>query len=437
MILKGSQRGGAKQLAHHLLKVEENEHVEIHDIRGFMSDDLHGALKEIYAISQGTRCKQFMFSVSLNPPQTESVPVEYFEKALSDIERDLGLEGQPRAVVFHEKEGRRHAHCVWSRINTEEMKAINLPYFKLKLRDISKQLYFQHGWEMPKGLLDSAFRNRTNFTLAEWQQAKRIKEDPKVLKKLFQECWAVSDSKKAFSQVLEENGLFLARGDRRGYVAVDYNGEVFSLSKWTDVKTKQLKNRLGDPKSLPGIDEVKAQISEKMTAVLEEYIQEVKSQVEKKAEPFIQKKQAIKKHHREQRMILKQKQEKRWQKETIERSKRLPKGLKGVWYRITGKYQKIRSQNELETKHSLRRDRNEKQAIVDRQLKERQNLQKEIRHSLQGHKLEIITLRQDIGRYLEMGVGSQKILQEKLDQAQRQKSRMLRKDKDQGYEPEM
>ncbi len=437
MILKGSQRGGAKQLAHHLLKVEENEHVEIHDIRGFMSDDLHGALKEIYAISQGTRCKQFMFSVSLNPPQTESVPVEYFEKALADIERDLGLKGQPRAVVFHEKEGRRHAHCVWSRIKTDEMKAINLPYYKLKLRDISKQLYFQYGWQMPKGLLDSAFRNRTNFTLAEWQQAKRIKEDPKVLKKLLQECWAVSDGKKAFSQALEENGFYLARGDRRGYVAVDYQGEVFSLSKWADVKTKQLKNRLGDPKSLPGIDEAKAQISKKMTAVLKNYIQEVKSQIEKKKEPLIQRKQALKKHHLEQRMILKAKQEKRWQEETIERSKRLPKGLKGIWYRITGKYQKTRSQNELETKHCFRRDRDEKQTLIDRQLKEHQNLQKEIRHSLQEHKLEILNLRQDIGRYMEMGEESQKIIQEKLDQAQRQKSRTLRKDRDQGYEPEM
>ena len=108
-----------------------------------------------------------MFSVSLNPPQNESDPVEYFENALADIEKNLGLEGHPRAVVFHEKEGGRHAYCVWSRINTEEMKAVNLPHYKLKLRDISKQLYFQHGWKMPHGLLDSAFRNRANFTLAE------------------------------------------------------------------------------------------------------------------------------------------------------------------------------------------------------------------------------------------------------------------------------
>ena len=46
MILKGSQRGGAGQLARHLLKAEENEHVEVHELRGFLSEDLHGALHE-------------------------------------------------------------------------------------------------------------------------------------------------------------------------------------------------------------------------------------------------------------------------------------------------------------------------------------------------------------------------------------------------------
>lgn len=437
MILKGSQRGGAKQLASHLLKVEENEHVEIHEIRGFLSDDLHGALKEIHAISQGTRCKQFMFSVSLNPPQTEIVPVEYFEKAITDIEKDLGLEGQPRAIIFHEKEGRRHAHCVWSRIDTEEMKAINLPYYKLKLRDISKQLYFQYGWQMPKGLLDSAFRNRTNFTLAEWQQAKRIKEDPKVLKKVFQECWAVSDSRKTFSQALEENGLYLARGDRRGYVAVDYNGEVFSLSKWINVKTRELKKRLSDPKDLPSIDETKANISQKMTGVLKTYIQDVKNQLQKKVEPFIQRKQVLKKHHQEQRTVLKTKHKERWQKETIERSKRLPRGLKGIWFRLTGKYKKIRNQNEIDTKICLRRDRDEKQTLINRQLKERQNLQKEIRHVLEGHKLEIFTLRQDIARYMEMGQQSHKLIQNKKDQDRKEKDRTLKKGRDQSYGPEM
>lgn len=118
MILKASQRGGGQDLAAHLMRADENEHVSLHELRGFMADDLKGAFKEADAVSRGTKCRQFLFSLSLSPPEQERVPAEVFEKAIDRIEERLGLEGQPRAIVFHEKEGRRHAHCVWSRNRT-------------------------------------------------------------------------------------------------------------------------------------------------------------------------------------------------------------------------------------------------------------------------------------------------------------------------------
>jgi hypothetical protein len=40
MILKGSQRAGATPLAAHLLRVDENDHVEVHELRGFVANDL-------------------------------------------------------------------------------------------------------------------------------------------------------------------------------------------------------------------------------------------------------------------------------------------------------------------------------------------------------------------------------------------------------------
>ena len=62
---------------------------------------------------------------------------------------------------------------VWSRIDAETMTARNLPFFKTKLRDVSRSLYLEHGWKMPRGLMNAAARNPTNVTLAEWQRAKR------------------------------------------------------------------------------------------------------------------------------------------------------------------------------------------------------------------------------------------------------------------------
>ncbi len=271
MILKASQRSGGTQLAIHLLKTDENEHVEIHEVSGFMSDTPMEAFNEAYAISRGTKCKQFLFSLSLSPPENESVPVEIFEKAIADIENKIGLTGQARVIVFHEKEGRRHAHCVWSRIDVEKMKAINLPYFKLKLRDISRELYLEHGWQMPRGLVNSIERNPLNFNQAEWQQAKRTKQDPRAIKEAFQDCWAISDSRAAFASALEERGYYLAKGDRRGFVAVDWRGETYAVSRWVGIKTKDVKAKLGDFEKLPSVEEAKKKITKNFTVKLKQF----------------------------------------------------------------------------------------------------------------------------------------------------------------------
>ena len=224
-------------------------------VRGFLSDDLAGALMEADAISQGTRCRNFLFSLSLNPPEKESVSVETFEAAVEMAEQRLGLVGQPRAIVFHEKEGRRHAHAVWSRIDPETMTARNLPFYKQRLTELSRELYLEHGWDMPRGLLDRALRNPLNFSRAEWQQAKRAQIDPRLIKAGFQEAWSRSDNAEALQSALEEKGYFLARGDQRGVVALDWRGEAYARSRYCGVKAKDVTGRLGDAAPLPSVTE--------------------------------------------------------------------------------------------------------------------------------------------------------------------------------------
>ncbi|MEP3346294.1 MAG: relaxase/mobilization nuclease domain-containing protein [Litoreibacter sp.] len=182
MILKGSQRAGASALADHLMNERGNDHVSVLELRGFVANDLHGALSEALAISKATQCKQFMFSLSLSPPQDHIATEADFMDAADRSEDKLGLNGQPRAIVIHEKDGRRHAHVVWSRIDGDEMKAINLPHFKTKLRDLSRDLFLDHGWVLPNGLANYGNKSPLNFTLEEWQQAKRQGIDPREIK---------------------------------------------------------------------------------------------------------------------------------------------------------------------------------------------------------------------------------------------------------------
>lgn len=403
MILKGSKRSGGIALALHLLNEQDNEHIELHELRGFSADTLKGAFKEIEAISKGTRCRQYLFSLSLSPPEAECVPVEQFEKAIGRIEKKLGLEDQPRAIVFHEKEGRRHAHCVWSRIDGETMKAIDMPYFKMKLRDISKELYLEHGWKLPKGFLHKTMRDPENFTLAEYQQAKRLSEDPKALKAMFQECWAASDNKQSFMQALEDRGFYLAAGDQRGFVAVDVQGEVYSLSRWVSVRSKELQSRLGDSASLPSVSATKADLASRMTKTLEAHQKTIRQQIQNEAAPLLKERLAMQQRHREERERMKLFHDKRHAQETKNRSERMSKGMKAVWHWITGKYQKMREENERQLQKSKERDSAEKRLMIDTQIKERQRLQTALLEIRQQHQANRTALREYVAYYMRLG----------------------------------
>ncbi|MEO1724824.1 MAG: relaxase, partial [Pseudomonadota bacterium] len=167
MILVGNQRGGGADLARHLMKAE-NERVVVHEVRGFASTDLAGAFHESYAISRGTRCKQHLYSLSLNPPLEAEATPELLLDAVNRVEKRLGLTGEPRAVVFHEKRGmdgqlRSHAHAVWCRIDADRMRAVQMSFDRSKLQAVARGLYLDHGWAMPRGFVRHEERNPRNY----------------------------------------------------------------------------------------------------------------------------------------------------------------------------------------------------------------------------------------------------------------------------------
>jgi hypothetical protein len=402
MILKAKERGDAPQLARYLLDQRDNEHLELHEVRGFVSDDLAAAFGEAHAIAQGTRCDNYMFSMSFNPPEGENVSIESFEKAIDQVEEKLGLQGQPRAVVFHEKDGRRHAHAVWSRIDADRMRSINMNHYKAKLRDISRELFIEHGWNMPRGLEDKRLRDPLGFTRAEWQQAKRVGVDPKELKAVFKKAWESSDNRAAFAQALKERGFVLAQGDRRAFVAVDYRGEVYGIARKAGVKAKDVATKLGDPSDLPAVDTVKAEIAGRMTGKIREFIEQAERDAKRRTAYIDFRKAEVIGRHQDERRQMTEAQEKRWQAETLARSERLPKGMSGIWHRLTGRYGKVKVQNETEAFEGLRRDRGEKDDLVFRQIEERQKLQQDIKTQREAAQQELLQLRADVAEYMTL-----------------------------------
>jgi len=377
MILKGSQRAGGTALASHLLNDRDNDHVTLGELRGLVADDLHGAFKESQAIAQGTKCQQYLFSLSLNPPKGAEVSEADFERTVDMAERALGLEDQPRAIVYHEKEGRRHAHVIWSRIHANEMRAINMAHFKNKLTSLSRELYLQHGWELPNGLKPDGVRNPLNFSLAEWQQAKRQGIDPREIKTVFRDAWNRSDGQKAFANALSEYGYFLAKGDRRNFVAVDINGDVYSIAKYASVKAKDVRTKLGDAYGLPSVGEVAKDIKSRVTDKLKSFIHDTKHNHASEQAPHIARRDALREQHRDERVRLKSKQEERWKAEAETRAKRVRTGFLGLVDRLTGKAKVIKEQNKLEAFAGLKRDQEQRDNLIRSQMMEHQALQKD------------------------------------------------------------
>lgn len=401
MILVGNQRGGAKNLALHLLK-EENDHVTVHELRGFASDNLMGALNESYAISRATQCQKFLYSLSINPPPQEQVATQDFEAAIDRAEMQLGLSGQPRAIVFHEKEGRRHAHAVWSRINADEMKAIPISHDKLKLTDLSRDLYREHGFKMPTGLMRSAERDPRNFTLEEWQQAKRSKMKPPEVNAAMSECWAVSDSRASFEHALQSRGFKLARGDSRGFVAVDMHGEVYSVPKKAGVRTKQVRDRLGElERDYASVEDRKKQFAEEIGKRLHELRLEEEHKAQEERERRETERRELVERQRAERQQQTAALQARWNAETEARQERFNQGWRKLLDHFTGRQQRIRERNMAESYEAILRDRKEKDALIFRQVEERRMMQSRAQDMQREQEARKAELDADIRRQAE------------------------------------
>lgn len=370
MILEANERGNGAQLALHLLNSRDNDHVTVHSVEGFVANDLHGAFAEAEAISKATQCQNYLFSLSLNPPQGNEVPVEVFEKTIADVERKLGLVGQPRAIVFHEKKGRRHAHCVWSRIDAGRMRAINISLYKRKLMEISRDLYLAHDWQMPDGFNDQTKRDPLNFSRAEAGQAQQAKRDPRVLKAMFRSCWEASDSRTSFAAALKEQGFALARGNRRGFVAVDTDGKIWSLSRWCGVAPKEMRARLGPEADLPSLKDLSQQRPDLGSP-----------QQDKSNAVFEQRRASLVAKQRHERTELLNRQEQRRIDDLTARQTRIPRGLRAALAKATGQYQKILQALEQEAAKTKGRDREEQQHLIERHLKERRAIDRKARQS--------------------------------------------------------
>jgi hypothetical protein len=277
MIPKASQRGLGQDLATHLQNAYDNEYVEIAEVRGAVARDLHGAFAEWEVCAHSmTGCRNYLYSLSVNPdPAQRALTRAEYSDYIDRVEGKLGLFGQPRAVIFHIKDGREHCHVVWSRIDAEQGKAVHQPFDRQKLMMVTRQFAREHGIRLPDGMTPDAGRERgkkKGLSLYEKHQQDATGLTKEERMRQVTEAWRCSDGARAFVRALEELGYVLATG-KRPYVLVDLYGEMNALPKLIDdraVRTRDVRaflERDFPPDSLPSVDEAQALVAQHRQAI--------------------------------------------------------------------------------------------------------------------------------------------------------------------------
>jgi len=260
MILKGNARAGATSLFLHLGNAIDNEQVVIHSIRGSVSKDLHGAFREWEAIGLQGNTKKCFYSLAISPdPRQRDWSEADYLKAINKVESALGLDNQPRAIVFHEKvgesdgEARKHCHVIWSRVNGQTLKAIPNRGDYYTLRRTAQALAIEMKLKLPDGL-----KKKQSYDLAKSQGLNRDIETTQKRKATITKIWEEQESKRAFEIALSNAGYILAQGDRRSHVVIDRDGQVHSLARQiSGARIKQVRERLGDSDSYPSVEQAK------------------------------------------------------------------------------------------------------------------------------------------------------------------------------------
>lgn len=205
---------------------------------------------ELYAIKNTGRGSSAgnVYHFSLSWAKDEQPGREHMEAAaLSAVER-LGLEKHQFYIVAHDDTEHSHLHVVASLVNPETGKIARTSHDRNKLDKWAYEYEQEHGLKC---------ENRAE-KYAAWEDGKPAYSGPSEVKQRSRaeyqqaanDAYVNSDSAASFAAALEAGGLTLARGNKRGFVVVDEQGEIYALNRLIEgTKTREISARL------KGIDE--------------------------------------------------------------------------------------------------------------------------------------------------------------------------------------
>ena len=185
IIINGGSRSSGSWWSKHLGNEETNEQAQVIEYRDLSATTMRAAFYEMEALAAGTKCDNYFYQANINPRADEVLTPAQWREAVDTLERNLGLTGQPRFIVQHEKEGRVHQHVVWSRIDVENGVAISDSLTAQIHEQTSRELEIRFDLEHGKSVLvpDRDF-DRPDRRLKKWETFRGDDTglDPKAMK---------------------------------------------------------------------------------------------------------------------------------------------------------------------------------------------------------------------------------------------------------------
>lgn len=231
MIAKGVPHAHGARLARYLVTGKDRERAELFELRGFAASGIVEAFRSVHVMANGSRCVFPFFHVSVRNRDGETLNRHQWTYAADAIEQALGLVDQPRAIAFHacEETGENHMHVAWSRMDQDSLTARPLPFSRERLKRVSRELERHFGLTA----VSSARTGPIAYapTRREEEQSRRLGTDLRYHRETIRDCFDRSDCGRSFQRALADQGLILARGGRRDFLAIDRAGGTHALGK--------------------------------------------------------------------------------------------------------------------------------------------------------------------------------------------------------------
>jgi hypothetical protein len=227
-------------------------------------------------MGKATRGEKVLYHAQINPNPGEPMWEGDWIRSADILAEKLGMEGQPRVIVYHLKEGylegaREHAHVVFQRADVEKGRLISDSHNYRKHEAASRQIERELGHE-PVPTVDRG----TSYTQEEARKARQLPAptelvrregsarvtyvpdgqygpyrsgrgaNPKEVRAFVTTAYQRARGPEEFRDYLWAAKLQIAIGERRAYSLIDEFGNDYTLARMVQgARTSDLKRFLG------------------------------------------------------------------------------------------------------------------------------------------------------------------------------------------------